>query len=332
MAARMAAALASSRDAVPVAVASSARSRADEFAARFGLAAFDDAAVMARADIDAVYIANRNGQHAETALAAIAAGKPTLCEKPMATSFAETRRVIDAAGRARVLFMEGLWPLHLPAHRRFAQMAREGPIGRAVHLYADFGHLAPRTLFPALYEGDAGVLRDRMVYLVALAVGLFGPACEVSAQVESRSGIPVAAQLTLSHAGAVSQLAASFLAEMGNRAMLACEGGVIALEAPLLASEDVTLIRRSPPSPVQSAPAGLKARLVERIKRAPAARRLRRRFAPVRAFLPYDGDPYHPEIAHFAALIRAGATESPVVPATLSLETSRILDAAIEAR
>jgi myo-inositol 2-dehydrogenase/D-chiro-inositol 1-dehydrogenase len=61
------------------------------------------AAVCARAtdviddgDIDAVLIASPGDTHAELALACVAAGKPVLCEKPLATTAAAALRVVDA--------------------------------------------------------------------------------------------------------------------------------------------------------------------------------------------------------------------------------------------
>lgn len=81
-------------------------SRASVLASRFGVDAYTDlGAMLARDDIDAVSIVTPDFAHTELALAAIAAGKHVLVEKPLATTSADCRRVIDAAKAARVKLM-----------------------------------------------------------------------------------------------------------------------------------------------------------------------------------------------------------------------------------
>ena len=75
--------------------------RAEEIAARCGGARiFTDAERLISApDVDAVVIAAPNRFHAELTRSCIAAGKPVLCEKPLATGGDEAREVIDAEVR-----------------------------------------------------------------------------------------------------------------------------------------------------------------------------------------------------------------------------------------
>lgn len=64
--------------------------------------------VIAAADVDAVLIASPDQFHAEQALACLAAGKPTLCEKPLSPSEADARSVLDAeVALGRQLIMMG---------------------------------------------------------------------------------------------------------------------------------------------------------------------------------------------------------------------------------
>ena len=62
-------------------------------------------AIMADPVIDIVDICTPNDSHAEMAIAAAGAGKPILCEKPLARNVAEARRMVDAVKRARVANM-----------------------------------------------------------------------------------------------------------------------------------------------------------------------------------------------------------------------------------
>jgi len=72
-------------------------------------------------DLDGIYIAVPNVFHAPYAIAALESGKHVILDKPFATSSAEAERVVEAAGRAKKLFMLG----HEPAlHGRRTARAR----------------------------------------------------------------------------------------------------------------------------------------------------------------------------------------------------------------
>ena len=74
--------------------------RAAELAAELGaVALLSYEAVIASDDVDAVLIASPDHVHAEQALACLAAGKPTLCEKPLAPTEEDARAVMEAALR-----------------------------------------------------------------------------------------------------------------------------------------------------------------------------------------------------------------------------------------
>jgi myo-inositol 2-dehydrogenase / D-chiro-inositol 1-dehydrogenase len=81
--------------------------------------ATDAVAVIARADVDAVVIASPDFAHAPLSLACIAAGKPTLCEKPLSQSSAECLQVIDAEVKS------GRHLIQLGFMRRFDQSYTE---------------------------------------------------------------------------------------------------------------------------------------------------------------------------------------------------------------
>ena len=139
---------------------------ADRFAEAFGIpdAYGDQHRMLARADIDAVYIANAAALHRGSAVAALQAGKAVLCEKPLALDSAGGAQVAAAARRADRLCMEGLWTLFLPAYQRFIALAESQSCGAPGHLSAGFG--SPEEAGGRLMSPDAGgVLLDRGVYL-----------------------------------------------------------------------------------------------------------------------------------------------------------------------
>ena len=112
--------------------------RAATFAARHGAAAPDPAprdlaAMLADPALDAVLIASPDKLHADQAIAAARAGKHVLCEKPMATSPAEARAMVDAAGAAGVVLGVAYHLRWHAGHRALAEQLRAGALGDLFH-------------------------------------------------------------------------------------------------------------------------------------------------------------------------------------------------------
>jgi predicted dehydrogenase len=110
-------------------------------AAKLGWAghATDWREVVARDDIDLIDICTPGDTHAEIALAALAAGKHVLCEKPLANSVAEAREMAAAAIRAQaqgVRAMCGFNYRRVPAVALMKQMVESGRIGTIRHVRA----------------------------------------------------------------------------------------------------------------------------------------------------------------------------------------------------
>lgn len=79
--------------------------------------------------IDAVYIALPNSMHCEYTVRAAEAGKHVFCEKPMAISSAECRKMIDACLRAKVKLMVGYRTHYDATFRKLNQLVRSGALG-----------------------------------------------------------------------------------------------------------------------------------------------------------------------------------------------------------
>ena len=86
-------------------------------------------ALCASDDVDAVIVASPNWAHVEPVLAAARYGKHVFCEKPIALSFADCARMVEAAGSAGVLFMAGHVTNFMAGVRRSKQLIAEGAIG-----------------------------------------------------------------------------------------------------------------------------------------------------------------------------------------------------------
>ena len=91
------------------------------------------------ADIDVVYVATPHPMHMENSLLAMRAGKPVLCEKPVAMNAKQLRRMIKTAEKNGAFFMEGMWTRFFPATVQLKKWLNERRIGRVLALEADFG-------------------------------------------------------------------------------------------------------------------------------------------------------------------------------------------------
>jgi predicted dehydrogenase len=119
-----------------VAVAARDRGRAEAFAAEHGVervhASYAD--VLADPEVEAVYNPLANGLHGPWNLAALAAGKHVLTEKPSASDAGEAREVRNAARRAGVVFMEAFHYLYHPVAQRLLDVLGSGEIGELRHV------------------------------------------------------------------------------------------------------------------------------------------------------------------------------------------------------
>lgn len=104
-------------------------------------------------DIEAVYIPLPNHLHAEWTLAAAAAGKHVLCEKPLALTADEARRMVEGCARAGVKLMEAFMYRHHPQWVEVKRMVDEGVIGDVYAIQTIFSY---RNLDPANIRNIAG--------------------------------------------------------------------------------------------------------------------------------------------------------------------------------
>jgi predicted dehydrogenase len=117
------------------AVASRDGERAGAFAREWGDASTvsgDLARALARPDVHAVYVCTPHPHHAAAVHAALEAGKPVLCEKPLTPSAAATRPLVALAAARRVFLMEAVWTRFLPVYDQVRAWLDAGAIG-AVH-------------------------------------------------------------------------------------------------------------------------------------------------------------------------------------------------------
>lgn len=114
-----------------VAVAARDRSRAEAFAAAHGVERTHGsyAELLADPEVEVVYNPLANGLHGPCNLAALAAGKHVLTEKPSASNSVEAREVLEAAAASGTVFMEAFHYLFHPVTRRLHELLASGELG-----------------------------------------------------------------------------------------------------------------------------------------------------------------------------------------------------------
>ena len=148
-----------------------------------------------RKDIDAVDICVPNNLHCEIAIAAAAAGKMILCEKPLALNAAEGRKMVEAVEKAKVANTVWYNYRRIPAVTLAKKLIDEGKLGKIFHYRAKF--LQDWTISPDLPQGGAGLWRldaaaagsgvsgDLLAHCIDTAIWLNGRMDSLSAMTET---------------------------------------------------------------------------------------------------------------------------------------------------
>ncbi len=143
---------AGSPDAELVAFCDVIKSKAQALAAQFAPGAevyADYKELLRKAKIDAVSVCLPNFLHGPATIAALKAGCHVLVEKPMATSAAEGRKMLDAAKKAGKLLAVNQSQRLFPAHVKAKEVLDSGILGKVLHVTAMFGHAGPETWSPS---------------------------------------------------------------------------------------------------------------------------------------------------------------------------------------
>ena len=133
--------------------------RGAAYAARHDIPASttDLAELLATEELDAVYISTTNEKHHAQALAAIAAGKHVLCEKPLAKTTADAAEMVRAAQAAGVVFATNHHLRNAGAHLAIRDLIAAGRIGRVLSVRVFHAvHLPPHLQGWRINDAGAG--------------------------------------------------------------------------------------------------------------------------------------------------------------------------------
>jgi predicted dehydrogenase len=171
--------------------------KAKAFAATWGYESVetDWRKLIARKDIDAIDICTPNNMHREIALAAAAAGKAILCEKPLAMNSQEGAEMVAAVEKAGVANMVWYNYRRVPAVTLAKNLIDAGRLGKIFHYRAVF--LQDWTISTDLPQGGAGLWRldvaaagsgvtgDLLAHCIDTALWLNGGIDRVTAMTET---------------------------------------------------------------------------------------------------------------------------------------------------
>ncbi len=158
------------------------------------------AEVIADRNVDAIVIATPNHVHAPIAIAAAAAGKHVMCEKPLGMDHDETEAMVSAAARAGIVNMTAFTYRFIPAIRWMRQLIADGGLGTLYHVrirrLQDWGDRAlgwrqRRALSGTGELGDMLAHRiDYVHYLVGPMTRLVSQTKQILAERHRPDGVP----------------------------------------------------------------------------------------------------------------------------------------------
>ena len=287
-----------------VAVGSRSQESADAFVREHGdpsstraHASYD--ALVGDPDVDVVYIGTPHALHLENALAAIAAGKHVLCEKPLTLNAAEAEQMVEAAQRADRFLMEAMWMACHPVIRVVKEGVDAGRFGTPRQVHADLGFVVQQPPTHRLYDPalGGGALLDMGVYPLTFAHLVLGPADRMvgTASLSDR-GVDLDVALAGTHGAAVSALTASMTSASPCTATVATDSGRLELPQGF----------HSPPYATWR-PAGGEPERIDGLE-------------------PLIGTGLGNEAAHVQDCLHAGRLESPLVPHHQTLTLIRQMD------
>lgn len=249
--------------------------------------------------VDVVYVATPHAVHYENTMMCLEAGKPVLCEKPLAATAKQAEEMARLA-RARGLFlMEGMWTFTFPAMARAIELVGTGAIGRVVSVSANLGFAATASPDSRLFRPElgGGALLDVGVYGIAVSNAVAGspPESIVAAAAIEEHGVDQTTTILLRYrGGAIASVVCSIAAQLSGTAWIGGSEGSIEIP-PKFSQPDRVVLRKPGKEAVELA-------------------------------FPRIGNGYSFEALEVMRCLASGETESPAVPIQRSLETLSICD------
>jgi len=234
-----------------------AEALAHEFGARHAYS--DWRALLADPEVDAVHVATPVYLHEEQVIAAAEAGKHVMCDKPMAMSSAECRRMIDACRSHGVHLQVSFLMRFGSIHQRLRREIAEGRFGAIVEARATIFKWMPYDdaawrVIPE--QGGGGPLMDVGAHTIDLVTYLVGPMDRVMALTANRASTwrveDTVSVLMRARSGAHAVIGHSFRAKGGMQTLEINGTEATAYVGPSFEDSSTTLLRMSDANGVRS--------------------------------------------------------------------------------
>jgi predicted dehydrogenase len=278
--------------------------RAAAFATEWAPGAWSGAdlsAALARPDVHAVYVCTPHPHHALAVRAALEAGKPVLCEKPLTPSAAATRPLVELAQARNLFLMEAVWTRFLPIYATVRQWIAESRIGAVRAMQSSFLLERPPQPGDRRYTAalGGGTLLDIGIYNLTVSrmvlPGVPIQRFELQA-LKNDEGVDVQLQAMLDFGeGRFSQFVCGWFTTGPNHFLILGERGHIVVHGGFWEATTATLnVTGEAPQTVEQ---------------------------------PFRVNGFEYEIEEAMRCIRAGLTESPLLPPAESLAVVELMDA-----
>ncbi|GAB2621060.1 Gfo/Idh/MocA family oxidoreductase [Streptomyces capparidis] len=294
-------------DAEVVAVGSRSAESAHRFAKTHGIprAHGSWAELAADPEVDVVYVATPHSAHHAATELLLRAGKAVLCEKPFTLNTRQARELTALADERGLFLMEAMWTRVNPVIRRMAELIADGAVGEVRAVHADFGFAAPAEATHRLRDPHqgGGALLDLGVYPVSFAHFVLGAPAHIAAWARlSPQGVDENTGILLGYdSGAVATLTCSIVAGTPVVAAVSGTAGRIELPHGFFHPDGFVLHRLGREPEHVRVPGGEE-----------------------------SGNGYTHEAVEVMRCLRAGRTQSPLVPLADTLAVMETLDAVRE--
>jgi predicted dehydrogenase len=178
-----------------VAAIEPARDGAIDYCAQHKLHLFDNLAiVLADPAVDAVFLATPHSLHSAQVIACAAAGKPVFCEKPLALTCSDAKRMFAACRDAGVPLAVGHNRRFWPSMHALREIVASGALGTILHGEGHNSNEHSRAVLSGWRlspdESPGGGMTGAGLHALHALISLIGPARNVYAQLRSRQAQP----------------------------------------------------------------------------------------------------------------------------------------------
>ncbi len=283
-----------------VAVASRTKENAEKFGDEFDIPVrFDSYEKMALSDvIDAAYIAVPHSGHIGCSCLMMNNGKHVLCEKPMAVNAKEAEEMFRCAKENNVLLMEAMWARLVPGTIKMLELVENGVLGEILGVEGKFcysmdedemGHHVFKR------ENGGGSLLDVGVYGLNFASWYLGKDVEtISAQADIYNGVDSHTCALIKYkSGAIADISSAILLRKPNEGYVYGSKGYAHLRR-FYAPEEIEINLNNGEN--------------------------------MNVSVPYAGNGFEEQIAHFSECVSKGLKESPVVTHEQTLYITKQMD------